>query len=78
MGAIVKHVEEHHYELSEEDLQRILFDYFKIKTGNYSKVNILERWNGSVVKFPLHVMYEELLEHDHRIKLLDLTPKKAE
>lgn len=75
MGMNIKHYEHHTYRLYEDDLQRILFEYFKVQTGNHSKIKILDNYNGNVIKFPIHVEYNELLEHDCRVGM-GLTPAK--
>ena len=59
----VKHVEECSVAVSEELLQKILFGYFEVKTGNSSKMHI--EHTGTNV-FPLRVSWENLLEHDAR------------
>ncbi len=72
----IKHYEEHNYSLTKEELQRIFYKHFKIETGNYSKIRILDSYNGNEIKFPVQINYEELLEHDSRVAI-GLTPAKA-
>ena len=63
----VKHVEECSVAVSEELLQKILFGYFEVKTGNSSKMHIEQAGTSA---FPLRVSWDNLLEHDARQDLL--------
>lgn len=60
MKGIIIHVEKFTFNMSEEDLQRILFAHFKIKTGNPSKMEI------TGAGFPMKVEWQELLKEDFR------------
>ncbi len=55
--------------ISEEDLQRIFYELFKLETGNHGKIKI------TGCTFPIQVSYVELLEHDWRVKIA-LSPAK--
>ena len=62
----VIHVEHNEEILRLEDLQFILFDYFKIKTGNASKIKI-SNFPSSALK----VEWDEILPGDWRKGIID-------
>lgn len=64
----VKHRECHCIDLPLPELQKILFDYYEIRTGNPSKVKI--EANGKPLT-RMQVTFEELLEHDDLGKMLN-------
>lgn len=62
MGTII-HVEQFTEVLTETDMQKILFSYFEVQTGNASKMKI------TGLSFPLRVEWQELLANDYRVKM---------
>ena len=60
----IRHCEECSATISEVELQRILFAHFKVRTGNFQKMQV----EGA--EFPLRITWSELLEHDSRTAIV--------
>lgn len=65
-GSVV-HAEEHQTDITEKDLQEMLFRALKCETGDHRKIKIT--YYGKPVLWPLQVEWHELLEGDWRVKL---------